>query len=87
MKLPVCRHPKALAYPLVKKGLSRAFATERIDRLRGGNPRRFHPAPLPPRSRRLLAGGAIQFPGGSFIPLWTSGFHVALLAPDFNSCP
>ena len=27
---------------------------------------------------RLLPGGAIQFPGRAFIPLWTSAFHVAL---------
>jgi len=26
----------------------------------------------------LLPGGAIQFPGGPFIPLWTSAFHGAL---------
>jgi hypothetical protein len=31
----------------------------------------------------LLPGGAIQFPGGPFIPLWTSAFHGALLWPDF----
>src|SRR5213078_3214830 len=29
---------------------------------------------LPPPPLRLLPGGAIQFPGGSFIPLWTSAF-------------
>src|SRR5712691_8939778 len=33
---------------------------------------------LPPPPLRLLPGGAIQFPGGSFIPLWTSAFHGAL---------
>src|SRR6266852_7088664 len=29
---------------------------------------------LPPPPLRLLPGGAIQFPGGSFTPLWTSAF-------------
>src|SRR5258707_11241713 len=29
---------------------------------------------LPPPPLRLLPGGAIQFPGGSFFPLWTSAF-------------
>jgi hypothetical protein len=29
---------------------------------------------LPPPPLRLLPGGAIQFPGGSFLPLWTSAF-------------
>jgi hypothetical protein len=29
---------------------------------------------LPPPPLRLLPGGAIQFPGGSFVPLWTSAF-------------
>ena len=29
---------------------------------------------LPPPLLRLLPGGAIQFPGGPFIPLWTSPF-------------
>jgi hypothetical protein len=33
----------------------------------------------------LLPGGAIQFPGGSFIPLCTSAFHGALLTPDYNN--
>jgi hypothetical protein len=33
---------------------------------------------LPPPLLRLLPGGAIQFPGGSFIPLWSSAFHGAL---------
>ena len=33
---------------------------------------------LPPPLLRLLPGGAIQFPGGPFIPLWTSAFHGAL---------
>jgi hypothetical protein len=32
---------------------------------------------------RLLPGGAIQFPGGPFIPLWTSAFHGALKSPDY----
>ena len=40
---------------------------------------------LPPPPLRLLPGGAIQFPGGSFIPLWTSAFHGALKSPDFVS--
>ena len=31
---------------------------------------------LPPP---LLPGGAIQFPGGPFLPLWTSAFHGAQL--------
>src|ERR1035437_9927318 len=38
---------------------------------------------LPPPPLRLLPGGAIQFPGGPFIPLWTSAFHGALLTPDY----
>jgi hypothetical protein len=33
---------------------------------------------LPPPPLRLLPGGTIQFPGGSFIPLWSSAFHGAL---------
>jgi hypothetical protein len=33
---------------------------------------------LPPPLLRLLPGGAIQFPDGPFIPLWTSAFHGAL---------
>jgi hypothetical protein len=33
---------------------------------------------LSPPPLRLLPGGAIQFPGGPFIPLWTSAFHGAL---------
>jgi hypothetical protein len=33
---------------------------------------------LPPPLLRLLPGGAIQFPGGPFIPLWTNAFHGAL---------
>ena len=32
---------------------------------------------LSPPPLRLLPGGAIQFPGGPFIPLWTSAFHGA----------
>jgi hypothetical protein len=31
-----------------------------------------------------LPGGAIQFQGGLFIPLWTSAFHGALQS-DYNS--
>src|ERR1035437_8993710 len=31
-------------------------------------------ASLPPPLLRLLPGGAIQFPGGPFIPLWSSAF-------------
>src|SRR5713101_5638421 len=31
-------------------------------------------ASLPPPLLRLLPGGAIQFPGGSFFPLWTNAF-------------
>src|ERR1039458_6419922 len=34
-------------------------------------------ASLPPPPLRLLPGGAIQFPGGSFLPLWFSAFHGA----------
>jgi hypothetical protein len=34
-------------------------------------------ASLPPPLLRLLPGGAIQFPDGPFIPLWTSAFHGA----------
>jgi hypothetical protein len=33
----------------------------------------------------LLPGGAIQFPGGPFIPLWTSAFHGALQRPAYVS--
>ena len=33
---------------------------------------------LSPPPLLLLPGGAIQFPGGPFIPLWTSAFHGAL---------
>ena len=40
---------------------------------------------LPPPLLRLLPGGAIQFPGGPFVPLWTSAFHGALLWPDYNT--
>jgi hypothetical protein len=40
---------------------------------------------LPPPLLRLLPGGAIQFPGGPFIPLWTSAFHGALQWPVFAS--
>src|ERR1039457_2889112 len=43
-------------------------------------------ASLPPPLLRLLPGGAIQFPGGSFIPLWTSAFHGAPLSPVYDSC-
>ena len=38
---------------------------------------------LPPPPLRLLPGGAIQFPGGPFIPLWTSAFHGALKLPGY----
>jgi hypothetical protein len=31
-------------------------------------------ASFPLSPLRLVPGGAIQFPGGSFIPLWTSAF-------------
>jgi hypothetical protein len=31
----------------------------------------------------LLPGGAIQFPGGPFFPLWSSAFHGALLTPGY----
>ncbi len=37
---------------------------------------------LSPPPLRLLPGGAIQFPGGPFIPLWTSAFHGAPQPPD-----
>src|SRR6266851_2461472 len=37
---------------------------------------------LSPPPLRLLPGGAIQFPGGPFIPLWTSAFHGAPQTPD-----
>jgi hypothetical protein len=40
---------------------------------------------LSPPPLRLLPGGAIQFPGGPFFPLWTSAFHGALLWPDYAS--
>src|SRR5713101_3924008 len=42
---------------------------------------------LPPPPLRLLPGGAIQFPGGSFLPLWFSAFHGAPLAPDYTDHP
>src|ERR1019366_5889286 len=42
-------------------------------------------ASLPSPPLRLLPGGAIQFPGGPFIPLWTSAFHGALLTPGYIS--
>jgi len=38
---------------------------------------------LSPPPLRLLPGGAIQFPGGPFIPQWTSAFHGALKSPGF----
>src|SRR5260370_23923088 len=37
---------------------------------------------LPPPPPRLLPGGAVQFPRGSFLPLWSSAFHGALQSPD-----
>src|ERR1700751_6469007 len=37
---------------------------------------------LPPPPLRLLPGGAIQFPGGPFLPLWTSTVHGAPQPPD-----
>src|SRR6266851_2938929 len=40
---------------------------------------------LPPPPLRLLPGGAIQFPGGPFLPLWSSAFHGALLTPGYVS--
>src|SRR5260370_32918627 len=40
---------------------------------------------LPPPPLRLLPGGAIQFPGGSFLPLWSSAFHGAPLSPGYDS--
>ena len=40
---------------------------------------------LSPPPLRLLPGGAIQFPGGPFIPLWTSAFHGAPQPPDYVS--
>src|SRR5216684_6619077 len=39
---------------------------------------------LPTPPLRLLPGGAIQFPGGSFLPLWSSAFHGAPLTPGYN---
>jgi hypothetical protein len=42
---------------------------------------------LPPPPLRLLPGGAIQFPGGSFIPLWTNAFHGALRTPGYVNYP
>jgi len=34
----------------------------------------------------LQSGGAIQFPGGYFLPLWSSALHGALLlTPVFDS--
>lgn len=44
------------------------------------------PAALLPRPRlRLLPGRAIQFPGGSFIPLWTSAFSRRTVIACCNS--
>ncbi len=40
---------------------------------------------LPPPPLRLLPGGAIQFPGGPFLPLWSSAFHGALQSPGLDS--
>src|SRR5258708_9506214 len=40
---------------------------------------------LPPPPLRLLPGGAIQFPGGSFLPLSSRAFHGALKSPVYNS--
>jgi hypothetical protein len=40
---------------------------------------------LSPPPLRLLPGGAIPFPGGPFIPLWTSAFHGAPLWPYCDS--
>src|SRR5260370_12300694 len=40
---------------------------------------------LPPPPLRLLPGGAIQFPGGSFLPLWSSAFHAPLKSPLYHS--
>jgi hypothetical protein len=42
---------------------------------------------LPPPLLRLLPGGAIQFPDGPFIPLWTSAFHGAPKWPDYRNYP
>ena len=42
---------------------------------------------LSPPPLRLIPGGAIQFPGGSFIPLWTSAFHGALQWPGYINYP
>jgi hypothetical protein len=42
---------------------------------------------LSPPPLRLLPGGAIQFPGGPFIRLWTSAFHGAPLWPDYINYP
>jgi len=43
-------------------------------RLMRPSPPEASAASLPPPLLRLLPGGAIQFPGGSFLPLWTSAF-------------
>src|SRR6266852_2747554 len=43
-------------------------------RLMRPSPPEASAALLPPPPLRLLPGGAIQFPGGSFTPLWTSAF-------------
>src|ERR1700730_18204270 len=43
-------------------------------------PSRFRPC-LPPPPLRLLPGGAIQFPDGSFLRLWSSAFHGAQQTP------
>jgi hypothetical protein len=42
---------------------------------------------LPSPPLRLLPGGAIQFPGRPFIPLWSSAFHGAPLTPGYVSNP
>src|ERR1035437_10681770 len=43
-------------------------------RLMRPSPPEASAASLPPPPLRLLPGGAIQFPGGPFIPLWSSAF-------------
>jgi hypothetical protein len=68
MKLPVCRHPKALAYPLLKKSLSRAFATERIYCLRVDNPRRFQTASIDLTAAPIATGWSDPVPGRVFHP-------------------
>src|SRR5258705_900411 len=61
----------------VSRSAQRSLALQPADspsRLMRPFPPEASAASLPPPLLRLLPGGAIQFPGGSFIPLWTNAF-------------